>query len=101
MGNIYKYGECDHCHRAVDAEYTFIVHRDPSPIGEMEAKGFPVGKIAAHFCGYCGGYVELPEDQEVTSSSCNCENFAYQGWTYEEDDPRYWKEPGTWRLEDE
>ena len=29
MGNVYRYGECDHCEKLIDVphEFTFIVHR--------------------------------------------------------------------------
>ncbi len=49
-----------------------------------------MGKIAAHFCGYCGCYVALND------SVCNCGNFVYQGWNYDEGDSRRWVEPKLW-----
>ena len=87
MGNVYKYSECDHCHKLTDADYTFIVHgsRALTKLDELKKAGFPVGKIAAQYCGYCGGYVELSEEE------CACGNFRYQGWNYQEDDPRQWE----------
>lgn len=96
MGNVYRYGECDECRKVVDCEFTFIVHRDPTPITAMEERRFPAGKIAAHFCGYCGNFIDVMEKRELTENTCGCEHFDYQGWNYEDGDDRQWKEPEGW-----
>ena len=102
MGNVYKYGECDHCRKRTSHEYSFIVHRDPTPITRMEELGYPVGKIAAHFCGYCGNYVDIMNQEKLTPETCACGHFQYQGWNYEKDDPNKWDEnPGWDEDEDE
>lgn len=100
MGNVYRYGECDHCHKVTDAEYTFTVHRDPTPITRMEEQGYPPGKIAAHFCGYCGGYIDIMNKGKLTEDTCGCGHFQYQGWNYEEGLDQKWDEPEVWELED-
>ena len=99
MGNVYRYTECEHCHKTTDAECTFIVHRDPTPITRMEKLGYPTGKIAAHFCGYCGGYIDIMGKGKLTAVTCNCGNFQYQGWSYEEGSKESWEEPEVWELE--
>ena len=53
-----------------------------------------IGKMAAHFCGHCGGYVPL------NSNKCLCGSFLYQGWNYEDkNDKRRWKEPWDEEME--
>ena len=99
MGNVYRYCECEHCQKVTDAEYTFIVHRDPTHITNMEDKGYPPGKIAAHFCGYCGGYLDIMSIKELFNDSCSCGHFQYQGWNYEDSDPLHWEEPKDWLAE--
>jgi hypothetical protein len=86
MGNVYRYSECDKCGEVTDADFTFIVHgsRALTELSRLEKTGWPVGKIAAHFCGFCGGYVELDSEE------CNCGSFDYQGWNYEDGDKRKW-----------
>jgi len=85
MGNVYNYTECD-CGKLVNADYTFIVHGSNAltHLSEMQKENMSIGKIAAHFCGYCGGYVSLAE------SKCRCNNFRSQGWNYSEEDDRRW-----------
>ena len=99
MGNVYHYTECGYCHKVTDADCTFIVHSDPTPITRMEGLGYPPGKIAAHFCGYCGGYIDIMEKGELVADTCNCGNFQYQGWNYEEGKKERWIEPEIWKLE--
>lgn len=98
MGNVYRYGECDHCGKLIDdpQDFTFIVHghKALTELQKMEDEKMAVGKIAAHFCGHCGGYVPLDNNE------CVCGHFMYQGWNYEDkNDKRRWKEP--WNEEKE
>ena len=95
MGNVYIYGECSRCEKLTDAEFTFIVHgsRALTELTRLEGANMPVGKIAAHYCGYCGGYVPLEEDK------CSCGNFDPQGWNYKEGDKRHWKGGGEKRCQ--
>ncbi len=99
MGNIYTYTECDDCRKAVDTEYQFMVHRDPTPIDTLAKKGYRVGQIAAHFCGYCGGYIDIMAQKELTSDLCGCGNFRYQGWNYEDDKDKWVEPEGWWKDE--
>jgi len=87
MGNVYRYCECSSCNELSDADFTFIVHgsRSLTELIKLEKTGWPVGKIASHFCGYCGGYVPLEAEE------CTCGNFEEQGWNYEEGDKRRWE----------
>ncbi len=102
MGNVYGYTECDHCGKVTDNEYRFIVHSDPTPIDTLAEKGYPAGQIAGHFCGYCGGYVDIMKQEVLTPATCHCGNFQYQGWNYEDDnDKKKWKEVDTWWEKDD
>lgn len=103
MSNVYTYCECDHCGKVTDAtDYRFIVHGGHAlgELSKMMDLAWPAGKIAAHFCGYCGCYVELPEDKELTEESCACGSFRYQGYTYA-GGPISWEPPKGWKLDEE
>ena len=96
MSNVYHFTECCQCSKLTEILNTFIVHGS-SIDGISLDPDWPPGQKAAHFWGNCGNYVELPKDQKVTSESCNCGNFQYQGWNYE--DPKdHWEEPPAWKL---
>ena len=99
MGNVYGYTECDHCGKVTGNEYQFIVHRDPTPINTLAEKGYTPGQIAAHFCGFCGGYVDIMKQEVLSPATCHCDGFQYQGWNYE-DEKRKWKEVDTWWEKD-
>lgn len=92
MGNVYRYAESDDGKLINIDSFSFIIHGSKAltKLAQFEKEGMPVGKIAAHFCGYCGCYVALND------SVCNCGNFVYQGWNYDEGDSRRWVEPKLW-----
>jgi hypothetical protein len=86
MGNVYTYSECSECGKLTDSEMNFIVHGSDGleELGRLSKTDMPIGKIAHHFCGYCGGYVALDKDK------CGCGCLNRQGWQYPKDDERYW-----------